>query len=148
MVALDGRDQDQAAVGEHRCVDVVVGEVAAAVVRVVADEDVARAELLFTEIGEGEADRQRARQHELGDAHREGGEAPLAVEDRAVALVGLVEDGRGGGATDVGRHLPAHRLHRPPDDLGGDGVDGGAFRQLPPVSGELDQIDVHWLSPP
>ena len=33
-------------------------------------------------------------------------------------------------------------------DLGGDGVDGGALRQLAPVPGELDQIDVHWLSPP
>ena len=66
VVALDARDQHHAPraavgrVGEHGREHVVVGEVAAAVVRVVGDEHVALAELLGAEELEREAHRQRA----------------------------------------------------------------------------------------
>ena len=89
VVALDARDQHHAppagaagSVGEHRREHVVVGEVAAAVVRVVGDEHVALAELVGAEELEREAHRQRRREHELRDADRQRGEPALRVEDR------------------------------------------------------------------
>ena len=72
-----------AVVGEDRREHVVVGEVAAAVVRVVGDEHVALAELVDAEELEREAHRQRRREHELRDADRQRGEAALRVEDRS-----------------------------------------------------------------
>ena len=65
-------------VGEHGREHVVVGEVAAAVVRVVGDEHVALAELVDAEELEREAHRQRRREHELRDADRQRGEAARA----------------------------------------------------------------------
>ena len=111
-------------VGEHGREHVVVGEVAAAVVRVVGDEHVALAELVDAEELEREAHRQRRREHELRDADRQRGEAALRVEDRGVALVRLVEDRRGRGARHVRGHLEADGLHAAADDLGGDRIDG------------------------
>ena len=147
VVALDARDQDHparpgAVVGEHRCEHVVVGEVAAAVVRVVGDEDVTLAELVAPEELEREPNGQRRREHELGDADRQRREAPLAVEDRGVALVALVQDRRGGGARHVGGHLEADGLHRATDDLGGDRVDARVLAEAPAAAGKLDQVDV------
>ena len=127
--------------------DVVVGQVPAAVVRVVGDEDVARPELVDAEEVEREAHRQGRGEHELRDADRQRRQAALGVDDRGVALVRLVEDRRRGRARDVGRHLPAHRLHRPADDLGGDGIDGDVGGQTTPVACQFDQIDVHRKSP-
>ena len=49
--------------------------------------------------------------------------APRAVEDRRVALVGLVEDRRRRRERDVRRHLVGDRLHRAADDLGGHRID-------------------------
>jgi hypothetical protein len=72
--------------------------VAAAVVRVVGREYVALVELVDPEVLEREAHRQRGGEHELGDPHRQRGEAALGVEDRRVALVALVEDRRSRGA--------------------------------------------------
>ena len=102
MVALDRRDEHHPAssggriVGEHRREHVVVGEVPAAVVRVVGHEHVALTELGRAEEVEGEAHRQCRGEHELRDAHRQRGEAAAGVEDRGVALVALVQDRRGG----------------------------------------------------
>ena len=67
---------------------------------------------------------------------------PLASRIVALRSLRLVEDRRGRGARDVGRHLEAHRLHRAADHLGGDGIDGDVRGQAAPVSGQLDQIDV------
>ena len=125
--------------GEH----VVVGQVPAAVVRVVGHEDVALAELVDAEEVEGEAHRQRRGQHELRDADAERGEPALAVEDGGVALVGLVEDRRGGRPRDVHRHLEADGLHGPADDLGGHRVDGTVHHEAVPGSCQCLQIDVH-----
>ena len=74
-------------VGEDGREHVVVGEVAAAVVRVVGDEHVALAELVDAEELEREAHRQRRGEHELRDADRQRGEPALRVEDGGVALV-------------------------------------------------------------
>ena len=150
MVALDARDEHHAAaagrgrvVGEDGREDVVVGEVTAAVVRVVGDEHVALAELVDAEELEREAHRQRRGEHELRDPDRQRGEPALRVEDRRVALVALVEDRRRGGARHVGGHLEADGLHRAPDDLGGDLVDGRRLAQPAPAPGQLHQIHVH-----
>jgi hypothetical protein len=97
VVALDGGDEHHPAggrtgrgvdhVGEHGREHVVVGEVAAAVVGVVGHEHVALPELLDPEEVEGEAHRQRGREHELRDPHRQCGERPWA--SRMVALRSL-----------------------------------------------------------
>ena len=147
VVALDGADQDHpaGAVGLGAVdggEDVVVGEVAAAVVRVVGHEDVTLPELLGAEEVEGEAHRQGAGEHELGDPHRQGGEPALGVEHGGVALVGLVEDGGGRRTGDVLGHLEADGLHRVADDLGGDGIDRGLGRQTAPALGKADEVDV------
>src|SRR5206468_8966644 len=72
-----------------------------------------------------EAHRQGRGEHELRDADAECGELPGAVEDGCVALVRLVENGRGGREAHVRRHLVADGLEGTEDDLGGDGVGGG-----------------------
>ena len=112
-------------------------------VRVVGHEHVALAELVDPEEVEGEAHREGRGEHELGDADAQGGQPALAVEDGGVALVGLVQDRRGGRARDVHGHLEADRLHRAPDDLGGDRVDGAAHHEAVPRPGQCLQIDVH-----
>ena len=93
VVALDRRDEHHASrararvVGEHRAEHVVVGEVAAAVVRIVGDEHVALAELVDTEELEREPDGQRGGEHELWDAHAQRGQPSASVEHGGVALV-------------------------------------------------------------
>ena len=118
-------------------------------VRVVGREHVAFVELVDPEVLESEAHRQRRGEHELRDAHRQRGEPALGVEDRRVALVALVQDRRGRRARHVRGHLEADGLHRAPDHLGRDLVDGGALVEATPMAGELDEIDVHdglsWL---
>ncbi len=155
VVTLDARDQHHAApagrgrvVGEHRREHVVVGEMTAAVVRVVGDEDVAFVELFDAEELEREAHRQRGGEHELRDADRQRGEAAPRVEHRGVALVRLIEDRRGRGAGDVLGHLEADGLHAAPDDLGGHEIDGRRIGDAAPATGEPHQVDVrHWLPP-
>ena len=147
VMALDARDQHHApgavgTVGEHGREHVVVGEVAATVVRVVGDEHVALVELVDAEEVEREPHRQGRREHELWDADRQRGQAARRVEHGGVALVRLVEDRRGGGARHVLRHLEAHRLHAAPDHLGGHGVDGARLGQARPAAGEANEIDV------
>ena len=124
VMALDRRDQQQrAVVVEHRREHVEVGEVPAAVVRVVGDDHVTRVQLVAEEV-DREPHRQCRAQHELRDADRQRGEAAVSVEDRRVALVALVQDRRRRGARHERRHLEAHRLHRGADDLGRDLIDG------------------------
>src|SRR4030095_3702725 len=45
--------------------------------------------------------------------------------------VALVQDRSGGRERDVGGHLVGDRLHRPPDHLDRDGIDGGASFAAP-----------------
>ena len=59
VMALDGRDQHALAVVEDRREDVVVGQVAAAVVRIVGDQHVAVEEAVLAEELDREAHRQR-----------------------------------------------------------------------------------------
>ncbi len=124
VMALDRCDQHALAVVEDRREDVVVGQVAAAVVGVVRDQHVAVEEAVLAEELDGEAHRQRGREHELRDADGQRGELPARVEDRGVALVRLVQDRRRGGEAHVRRHLVADGLERPEDDLAGDRVGG------------------------
>jgi hypothetical protein len=123
VVALDRGDAQKTAVSEARRVHVVVGQVASPVVGVVAQEHVAVVPLLRPEELEREAHGQRRLEHELGDADAEGGEAPPRVEDRRVALVGLVEDRRHRGPAHEHRHLEADGLHGGADDGSRHGVD-------------------------
>ena len=134
VMALDGGDQHALAVVEDGREDVVVGQVAAAVVRIVGDQHVAVVEAVRPEELDREAHRQRRRQHELRDADGERRELPAAVEDRRVALVRLVQDRRRGRQAHVRRHLVADGLERPEDDLGGDRV-GRAGRPARPARG-------------
>ena len=149
VMALDAGDQHHPpsagrgrVVGEHWREHVVVGEVAAAVVRVVGDEHVALVELLGAEEVEREAHRQRGCEHELRDADRERREPAACVEHGCVAFVRLIQDGCGRGARDVFRHLEAHGLHAAPDDLGGDGIDGGRGGNTAAAAGEPNEVDV------
>jgi hypothetical protein len=87
VVALDRRDAHEPVVDHDGGVDVVVGQVTAAVVGVVADEHVALAPFLRGEEVQGEAHRQRGGEHELRDADRQRGEPPR--ESRTVALRSL-----------------------------------------------------------
>ena len=155
VVALDAGDEDHApaawcggVVAVDGCEHVVVGEVAAAVVRVVRDEHVALTELVRAEQLEGEAHRERGREHELRDADGQCGQPALRVEDRRVAFVALVEDRRRRGARDVHRHLEADGLHRAPDHLGGDLIDARRGAQPAPTSRQLHQIHVGHAGPP
>ncbi len=116
-------------------------------VRIVADVHVALAELAHTEKLEREADGQGRCQHELRDPDRQRDQPALTVKDGGVALVGLVEDRGGRRARDVGRHLPADRLHRPADDLGRDRINGDVGGQPTAVASELYEVDVHGKSP-
>ncbi len=94
VMALNGGHEEQGTlVVEHRSEDVEVREMAAAVVRVIGDDHITGLQLVAEKI-DGEADREGAGQHELGDADRERGQAAFGVEDRGVALVGLVQDRR------------------------------------------------------
>ncbi len=128
VVTLDRRDQEQLAVGgEDGREHVEVGQVPATGVRVVGDEHVTGIQLAFEEL-QAEAHRERRRQHELGDPHRERGEPAAAVEDRRVAFVRLVQDRGRGGPRHERRHLEADRLHPRPDHLRGDRVEGRARR--------------------
>ena len=123
VMALDRRDQQELAFGvEDRREDVEVGEMTTAVIRIVRDDHVAGLQLVGEEL-DCEANGQRGGQHELRDADRQRGEPPLTVEDRRVAFVALVQDRGRRGARDERRHFEAHRLHRGPDDLGGDLID-------------------------
>ena len=147
VVALDARDQHHAAsavgcVGEHGREHVVVGEVTAAVVRVVGDEHVAFAELVDAEELECEPDRQGRGEHELRDADRERGEPAGRVEDRRVALVRLVENRCGGGTRHVLRHLEADGLHAAADDFRGHGIHCMRRREPAATSGQANKIDV------
>ncbi len=154
VVALDARDQHHPAparsggvVGEHGCEDVVVGEVTAAVVRVVRDEHVAFVELLGTEELEREAHGQRGGEHELRDADRQCGQAAPRVEHGGVALVRLIEDRGRGGTGDVLGHLETDGLHSAPDHLGRHEIDGRRIRDAAPATGEPYQVDVRHRLP-
>jgi hypothetical protein len=125
VVTLDRSDQHHLAVVKDGRVDVVVGQVSATVVGIVAEEDVTLEEAVPPEELEREADRQGAREHELRDPHGQRGEAAARVEDGRVPLVRLVQDRGRRGQRDVGRHLEGDRLHRSPDDPRGDRVDAG-----------------------
>ena len=59
---------------------------------ILPDEYVAVPEALFVEQLERKANRQRGREHELRNSHRQRDQASAAVEDGRVALVGLVQD--------------------------------------------------------
>jgi len=122
VVALDRGDQHALAVVKDGREDVVVRQVAAAVIGVVCDQDVAFEEAVLAEELHGEAHRQRGREHELRDADGERRELPAGVQDGRVALVRLVQDRRGGRQADVRRHLVADGLERPEDDLAGDRI--------------------------
>ena len=126
VVALDGGDQDQLARVKDGREDVVVGQVAAAVVGVVGDQHVAVVEPARPEELEREADGEGGGEHELRDADAERRERARAIQDGRVALVRLVQDRRRRGETHVGRHLVGDRLHGAADDLGGDGVEPSA----------------------
>ena len=116
---------------EDRGEDVEIREMAATVVRVVGDDHVAGLELVAEEV-DGEPDGQGARQHELRDADRERGQAALRVEDRGVALVGLVQDRRRRRPGHVGRHFEADGLHGRSDDLCCDEIDLAGLRHGSP----------------
>ncbi len=148
VVALDRADEDHPPVAglvgrEHGGEHVVVGQVPAAVVRVVGDEHVALAELVDAEEVEREAHREGRRQHELRDADAQRREPAAGVEHGRVALVRLVEDRRGRGAAHVRGHLEAHRLHAAADDLRGDDVDLRIIEGPRSGLGELDEVDGH-----
>jgi len=130
-------------VHHQRGEDVVVGQVPAPVIGVVGHEDVTLVELVDAQEVEGEAHRERRGQHELRDADAQGGQPAPAVEDGGVALVGLIEDRRGGRPRDEHGHLEADRLEGAPDGLRRDRVDRPARPEARPRSGQCLQVDVH-----
>ena len=123
VVALDRREQDQLAFVEDGAEDAPVRQVSAAVVRVVARDDVAFLEPIVPEELQRELDRAHRRQHELRDADRQRSEPALPVHDRRVALVRLVEDRRRCRARHVDRHLERDRFERATDHFRGDRID-------------------------
>ena len=130
LVRLEGLDgEDFAHIVEHRCVDVVVRQVPPAVLRIVADEDVARAPVVGRAVLEPVANGQRRDEQQLGDPDGKARQPARAVEDRGVALVALVDDRGRGAAPEVGRDLVADGLEGPAHDARRDGIDGGRRRE-------------------
>ena len=130
LVRLQRLDHhDLAALVEDRRVHVVVGQVPAAVLRVVAHEHVARSPVVRRPVLEPVAHGERRDEEQLRDADRDAREPPVRVDHARVALVRLVDDRRRRAAPEVRRHLEADRLERAADDAGGDGVDVGARRE-------------------
>ena len=95
VVRLQGLDGDDFSVRiEARCVDVVVGKVAAAVVGVIADEDISRTPVVLIEILEPPSHGQWRDKEQLRNADRDRSESSMAVDDRCVAFVRLIDDRR------------------------------------------------------
>ena len=91
-MALDGGNQNQLAFVEYRGVDVVVREMAAAVIGIIAQKNITLVEAFFGKKVEGELYRQGAGEHELGNAHRKCGQTASGIEDGRISLIGLIED--------------------------------------------------------
>ena len=148
LVRLQCLDRDDLAVGvEHGRIDVVVGEVPAAGFWIVADEDVAWSPIIAFLKLKSVSHRERRDEQELRNPDRDSREPALAVEDTGVALVRLVDDGRGRAPPEVGGDLVASGLERAAQDRGRHGVyRGTAGERWPPCHEPTIEFERHSAS--
>src|SRR3546814_9191911 len=89
---------------------------AAAIVRIVADEHIARPPVIVLEELQPVANRQLRDEHQMRRTDRHAGEPAMRIDDAAVALVRLVDDRRRRCATEMRRRLETDRLERATDE--------------------------------
>ena len=138
LVSLQRLNQHQlAVVVEHRRIDVVVRQVTAAVIRIVADEHIARTPVVVIAMLQPVAHRQLRYERQVRRADRAGRQATVSIDDAGVAFVGLVDDRRRRGAAQVRRRFEAHRLQRAANDARGHRIDRGRGRKWRAFGGKL-----------
>ncbi len=110
---------------------------AAAVVRVVAQEDVPRSPVVFVKIRQSGTDNKLGHKRQMRCAHRAPRQAPVGIHDTGVALIGLVDNGGRRRPGKIGRRLEANRFHPTADNTGGHRVNRGIRGQWVAFCSEL-----------
>ena len=149
LMRLKRVDQDQLAIVViDRRIDIIVGQMAAAIIGIVAEEEVAGAPVIFVIVHQPVAGDELRRIGELRRADRYRGKAAMRVEHARIAFVRLVDHRRRRGAAEESGGLEAGRLERAPDDARGHRIDIGRGRQRRPLGGQLPvQRERHVIGP-
>src|SRR5262244_3216375 len=116
----------------------------AAEVGVIAHEYVAGAPVVGLEVLQSITHQQRRYEQQLGSTDGHRCKAAMRVENAAVALVGLVDDRRGGGAPQVRRRFEAYCLEGTSNDSGSHRIDRDAGWEWRTLCGQLSvQLERH-----
>ena len=123
LVRLQALDQDQlTGFIEHRRKDIVIGQVAAAMVRVIAQEHIPRAPVIIVQVLQPVTHRELGDKRQVWGAYCAGREAAKGVDDTAIAFIRLVDDGRRSGAAQMGGGLKADCFHAAANNISGNRI--------------------------